>query len=136
MNPCAAPSEFEQALADQVRQLTCPLISLKDGVLLLPLGGILTGEQSQQLIAETIEDLLQRPASDLLLDLEGVADLDEKLERMLIDLVQKVAQRGTRVTFVAARADLQRKMADKKNELSGIKHQASVVQALDQLNRK
>ncbi len=129
-------SEFEQALADQIRQLNCPLISLKDGVVLLPLGGILTGEQSPQLIAETLDGLLQKPVSDLLVDLEGVAGLDEKLERMLINLVQKVAQRGTRVTFVAARADLQRKMADKKNELSGIKHQPSVAQALDQLNRK
>jgi len=129
-------SEIEQALADRVRQLSLPIVPLKDGVVLLPLGGILTPEQNPQSIAGIVDEILKQPAADLLLDLSGISALDENLERMLAEIVRKVAQRGTRVTFIGARADIQRRMADKKSELSGIKHQSSVVKALEHAKGK
>jgi DNA-binding LacI/PurR family transcriptional regulator/anti-anti-sigma regulatory factor len=128
-------SEYEQFLADHVRELTYPVISLKEGVLLIPLAGILTSEQSPQSIAETINEILKQPTSDLFLDLRGISVEDAKLERMLIEIARMVTLRGTRVTLIGARPDTQKRMADPEMALTGISIQSSVVVALEKLNQ-
>jgi anti-anti-sigma regulatory factor len=104
-------------------------------VLLIPLAGILTSEQSPQSIAETINEILKQPTSDLFLDLRGISVEDAKLERMLIEIARMVTLRGTRVTLIGARPDTQKRMADPEMALTGISIQSSVDVALEKLNQ-
>jgi DNA-binding LacI/PurR family transcriptional regulator/anti-anti-sigma regulatory factor len=128
-------SEYEQALADHVRKLTYPVISLKDGVFLIPLAGLLAGEQSPQSMTETINDILKQPTSDLFLDLRGISVVNEKLERTLIEIARTVTTRGTRVTLIGARADIQERLVDKELALAGIHNQSSIALALEHLDQ-
>ncbi len=128
-------SEYEQSLADHVRKLTYPVISLKDGVFLIPLAGILAGEQSPQSMTETINDILKQPTSDLFLDLRGITVANEKLEHALIEIARTVTMRGTRVTLIGARADIQARLVDKEMALTGIHNQSSIALALEHLDQ-
>ncbi|RPI33412.1 MAG: STAS domain-containing protein [Chloroflexota bacterium] len=127
-------SEYEQFLADHIRKLTYPVIALKDGVLLVPLASMLESDQSQQIISETINEIIKQPVADIFLDLRGLSILDTMLEQTLIEIARMVTQRGARVTLIGARPDVQQRMIDQNNGLSAISNQPSIVLALEHLN--
>jgi DNA-binding LacI/PurR family transcriptional regulator/anti-anti-sigma regulatory factor len=129
-------SEAELALADQIRQLSIPFVTVKEGVLLLPMAGILTSADSAPPVDEIMENLLRKPATDLLLDMEGVAELDGNQEGILIEIVQKAGRHGMRVAVVSAQEELQRKLSEKKSGLGGIPQFASVLLALKRRKEK
>lgn len=80
-------SEIEVKLAEQ-RQLSIPIVPIHEGVLIVPLVGILDAYRAQVLTARVLDALPAQRARFLLLDISGVSKVDAEVLQHLLRTVR------------------------------------------------
>lgn len=115
-----ARRESEQTIESQRRQilsLAAPILGVGRNVLALPIIGALDGERSTTIAATLLGAIVERRASDVILDLTGADTVDAATAEHLVALVRAVRLLGARpiltgiqpalaLTFVEAAIDL------------------------------
>lgn len=127
-------ADNEQLLADRIDRLNYPVITVMDGVLLVPMAGMLGTDVSARVIAQLVRDASQQPTTDVFLDLTGVAALDNRLVSMLTETVNTLSVQGIRVTIIGLRPDLQQRMVDHGMDQAHFS-QPSLAVALEQVHQ-
>jgi DNA-binding LacI/PurR family transcriptional regulator/anti-anti-sigma regulatory factor len=128
-------SEYEERLAANIRELSCPVIPVMERVVLLPLAGVVEMEQASQVIHNALTSDVARHASDVLLDLSGVQFIDNKIVRMIIDITQTIILLGARVTLIGISSDIQQRMLGTGMTPGGVTSQPNLAIAIDRLKR-
>jgi rsbT co-antagonist protein RsbR len=115
-----------------IRQLSTPVLQLRDGLLILPMVGTLDQARLVQLRTELLEGVRRRRARVVVLDVTGVPEIDTSAANELIAAVASARMMGAEVivsglsaeiaqTLVTAGIDLQRVISAGDLQ-SGIEH--------------
>jgi anti-anti-sigma factor len=100
-------SEIEMKLAEQ-RQLSIPLVPVHEGVLVAPLVGHLDGYRAQVLTARVLESVGPSRARFVLLDISGVAKIDEEVVGHLVKTTRAVRLLGCQTVLIGVSAEFAR----------------------------
>jgi anti-anti-sigma regulatory factor len=95
----------EEQLRATVNALSVPVIPLANDTLLLPLVGYLDEARAAELTSRLLEAIRARRARVVVLDITGLAHLDEDTVERLHQAIEAARLLGTRVTLVGVRAD-------------------------------
>lgn len=94
------------ASQELVRSLSAPIIPILPSVIVVPLAGILDGEQAQRLMQQVLERISAQRSRDLILDITGVPIMDSHVANVVIQIAQAVKLLGTRTLLVGVRPEV------------------------------
>jgi anti-anti-sigma factor len=124
----------ERVLATTIRELGCPIIPLRQGILLVPLIGAIDSTRAQQIIRTVLSSVQREQATNLLIDVTGVSIIDTQVARALIDLARSVRLLGAETTLVGIRPEIAQSIISLGIELSSLSTQPTLAAALGLLH--
>jgi rsbT co-antagonist protein RsbR len=80
----------------QIEQLSTPVLQLRQGLLIMPVVGILDARRAQQLTEQLLEAIRTRRGKVVVLDITGVAVVDSRVANHLIQTVDAARLMGAR----------------------------------------
>lgn len=98
-----AAYERERELADAVRRLGCPVIPLGEGVLLVPLIGVIDADRAAQVLDVVLQELNRQQARVLLMDITAVPFADANVAEALVKTARAAVLLGAQVFVVGMR---------------------------------
>jgi anti-anti-sigma factor len=113
----------EQVIARQqraIRQLSTPVLQLRDGLLLLPIVGGLDTERLAQLRASLLEAIRRRRARVVVLDVTGVPEIDSVAANQLIGTVAAARMMGAAVIVSGLSAEIAQTLVTAGIDLSRV----------------
>lgn len=105
-------AELQQAAATQnsltetVRTLSFPIIPLVDGVIVLPLVGLLDDERAADFEQRMLSGIQQHQAHTVILDVTGVPSIDQQVATVLLRAVQGARLLGARTTLAGMQPNI------------------------------
>ncbi len=89
--------QTQQQLVETIQELSAPVLDIYNGVLLLPIIGVVDGARAAQLVSVLLNRVEHTRASIVILDVTGVASMDTDVTNILISMAQAVKLLGARV---------------------------------------
>lgn len=125
-----ASYERERALALTVRELGCPIIPLGQGVLLIPLIGVIDESRARLIIETTLASVSAQQAHQVLLDLTGVPLIDTNVAAVLLQLARMIQLLGARAGIIGVRPEIAQSIVSLGVDLHTLQAYASLSTAL------
>lgn len=127
-------TEERLRLAETIRELSTPVISLYDNVILLTLIGDIDEERARQFQESLLEGIEQHNAQKAIIDLTGVPVVDTQVAATLIDATRAARLLGAQVIVVGITPQVAQSIVhlgiDFSNIVTRVDLQAGVVYAL------
>lgn len=101
-----AAHETEQRLTRTIRELSTPILNIREGVLLLPLIGVLDGERASLAITTLLSRVTEMQAQIVILDITGVPTVDTNVANVLLQAAQATGLLGARVILCGIRPEV------------------------------
>ncbi len=115
-------------------ELSTPLLTIGDGVMVLPLVGAVDSRRTQQIMETLLEGIASNGASVAILDITGVAIVDTQVANALLQAAQAVKLLGARVILTGIRPEVAQTLVGLGVDLSAIitrsTLQAGIAEAL------
>ncbi|MEM8534019.1 MAG: STAS domain-containing protein [Chloroflexota bacterium] len=89
--------ETQERLLSTIRELSTPILSIQEGVLLLPIIGFLDTSRAEHVITILLERVTTTQAYVIILDVTGVHTLDTQVANVLLQAARSVELLGARV---------------------------------------
>jgi rsbT co-antagonist protein RsbR len=86
-----------RAQAETIQELSTPVLKVWEGVLAMPLVGVLDTRRAQQMTEELLQAINQQQATVALVDITGVTVLDTRVADHLLDTMRAVSMLGADV---------------------------------------
>lgn len=99
-------NEEQKRLLDLVSTLETPVIPLVEGVLLAPIVGTLDSRRTQALTERLLREVYARHASQVILDITGVAAIDTQVAMGLLQTARAVRLLGCSLTMTGISANV------------------------------
>jgi rsbT co-antagonist protein RsbR len=99
----------EQVIANQqaaIRQISTPILQLREGMLILPIVGALDRERLEQMRARLLEAIRDRRARVIVVDVTGVPEIDTVAANQLIAAVASARMMGAEVIISGLSAEI------------------------------
>lgn len=94
----------EEKTADEyrhaIRRLSTPVVDIWDGILLLPVIGVVDSDRSQQMMEQLLNGIVERQARVVIIDVTGVPTLDTAVADHLIKTTRAASLLGARTMLV------------------------------------
>lgn len=119
----------EQLIAAQqatLRELATPLIPLAEGVIVMPLVGVIDSTRSQQILETLLEGIAARQADIAILDITGVRVVDAQVANGLLRAAQAAKLLGSQVVLTGISPDIAQTLVMLGGDLSGIVTRSSL----------
>jgi DNA-binding LacI/PurR family transcriptional regulator/anti-anti-sigma regulatory factor len=126
----------ERQLADTVRDLGCPLLPLLPRVLLVPLIGAIDAARAQYILTTVLYGISAERAEHVLLDITGVAMIDEQVAGALMQIASASALLGARVALVGVRPEIAQHIASLGMDLRWLVTHPTLATAVQTLLRQ
>jgi anti-anti-sigma factor len=89
-----------------VRGLSSPIIPVLDGILVMPLIGVIDSQRAAMLMETLLRGVEQYRATMVILDVTGVPIIDTQVARALLDAARAAKLLGTQTILVGLRPEL------------------------------
>lgn len=122
--------EQQQTLNETIKQLSLPLIPVRQDALVVPLIGILDQERAQHVIDTVLKQIEQGRTRTLILDVTGVVMVDTQLAKTLLQLAQAAQLLGTRTILVGIRPEVAQLLVSLNTDLSHLQSAATLQEGL------
>lgn len=99
-------AELIRRQADALRELSTPLVPIGDGVLAMPLVGVLDSQRARQVLETLLEGIVHHQADVVILDVTGVAVVDTQVASVLISATRAARMLGAEVALTGLRPDV------------------------------
>jgi rsbT co-antagonist protein RsbR len=130
-------TEERLRLAETIRELSTPVISLYDNIILLTLIGDIDEERAQQFQESLLEGIEQHNAQKAIIDLTGVPVVDTQVAATLIDATRAARLLGAEVIIVGITPQVAQSIVhlgiDFSQIVTRVDLQAGVVYALNSM---
>jgi rsbT co-antagonist protein RsbR len=126
----AAREDLIRRQGESLREVSTPVITLWDSMLLLPLVGIVDSVRAQQ-ISETLLEAISRSEAEVtLIDVTGVPVMDTSVARHILKTVAAAEMLGTRVILTGIGPSTAQTMVKLGIDMSGVPTRASLKSGL------
>jgi len=125
----AALSEREQ-LSTAVRALSSPVVPVLEGILVMPLIGVIDSERASILVASLLRAIEQHGADMVILDVTGVPLIDTQVARVLLDAIAGAQLLGAQTVVVGVRPELAQTIVGLGVDLSHVITQSDLQSAV------
>ena len=115
-----------QCQAESLREVSTPVITLWDSMLLLPLVGIVDSVRAQQISERLLEAIARTEAEVTLIDVTGVPVMDTSVARHILKTVSAAEMLGTRVILTGISPSTAQTMVKLGIDMSGVPTRASL----------
>jgi len=132
----------EERISRQAQELmemaSVPIVQVWEGVVLVPLIGMLDSQRTQQLMERLLQKITETGSPIALVDITGVPTIDTQTAQHLIETVSAVRLLGAEVVLTGLRPMIAQTLVHLGVDLSNVVTRASLVagfrMALDRLN--
>ncbi len=95
-----------RAQADLLQELSTPVIPVTDDVLVMPIIGSVDSARARGILETVLEEVVNRRASVVLLDITGVALIDSQVANALVQTAQAAQLLGARLILTGIRPEV------------------------------
>jgi anti-anti-sigma factor len=115
-----------EQLSATVRGLASPIIPVLDGLLVMPLVGVIDSQRAALLMETLLHGVERYRATMVILDVTGVPIIDTQVARTLLDAARAVKLLGTQTMLVGLRPELAQTIVGLGLDLTGLSTQADL----------
>ncbi|WP_437819096.1 STAS domain-containing protein [Sorangium sp. So ce1078] len=115
--------QLEDALRMQAKtllELSTPIVPISQGVLVLPLVGVLDAARAEQMMESLLGKVVERQARVAIIDVTGVPRIDAGSASALLQVARAVRLLGAQVILTGIRPEVSRAIVGLDIELAGI----------------
>jgi rsbT co-antagonist protein RsbR len=116
----AIQEELLRAQAEALAALSCPLLTVAEGVLVMPLIGAIDARRASLLQASLLDGIAACRARVAILDITGVAAVDRAMAEVLIRTAQAVRLLGAEVVLTGIRPEVAQAFVALGADLGGL----------------
>lgn len=125
-----AQKRLEEALREAIQELSTPMIQIWEGVLALPIIGIVDSNRATQMMQSLLEEIQSKRCKIAVLDLTGVRTLDTATIDHLFRMVRAASLLGSRCVVSGMSPDVAQTVVGLGLEMSGLQAFRSLQEAL------
>lgn len=129
-NYAKAREEVISEQAEQLLELTTPVVRLWEGVLAVPLVGTLDSERTQVVMEKLLEALVATGAEQAIVDITGVLAVDTQVAQHLLKTVMAARLMGAECTISGIRPQIAQTIVQLGIEFGDITTKATLADAL------
>ncbi|WP_437312757.1 STAS domain-containing protein [Sorangium sp. So ce385] len=118
------------AQRDAIQAMSVPVIRVADGVLCLPIVGMIDDARAGALLERLLEAIAAQQAAEVLLDITGVPALDARAAAQLVSAATAARLLGASCTLVGVSPALARTLVDLGIDLGGLATAATLAEGL------
>ena len=125
-----ADERLRQQSRDVLEMATVPVVQVWEGILLVPLIGMLDSARTQQLMERLLHRLTETSSSVAVLDITGVPTIDTQTAQHLIETIKAVRYIGAEVVLTGVRPAIAQTLVHLGVDLSTATTRASLAAGL------
>ena len=122
----AKQAEIIQRQAQEILEISTPVMQVWEGVLVAPLIGTLDSQRTQQLMERLLQRIVATNSPMALVDVTGVPTIDTQTAQHLIDTISAVRLLGAQVILTGIRPAIAQTLVHLGVDLSGITTRSSL----------
>jgi rsbT co-antagonist protein RsbR len=126
----AAKAETIEQQSAAIRQLSTPILEVWDGVLVLPIIGILDTQRNEAIMADLLGSIVRRRAKWAIIDITGIELADTRTVDSLLKVVRAAKLLGTTCILSGVRPDVARTLVELGVQLDEITTRRNLKDAL------
>jgi rsbT co-antagonist protein RsbR len=130
--------ERERVIHDQqeaLRELSTPVLQLREGLLILPVIGILDSSRARQLTEQLLGAIQQKRATVVVIDITGVATIDRTVANHLVQTVEAARLMGARTIVTGLSSESAQTLVDLDVDLGMMKTVGDLQGGLEEAER-
>ena len=134
----AKMADREQTIRQQeeaIRELSTPTLQVRDGLLILPIIGLLDTQRAKQLTDSLLHAIRVHRARVVVMDITGVATVDSKVANHLIQTVEAAALMGASVIVTGVSAEVAQSLVTLGVDLGRIRTLGDLQGGLEEAER-
>jgi rsbT co-antagonist protein RsbR len=108
------------AQQEAIRELSTPVLQLRDGLLILPLVGTLDAKRARQLTADLLSTIRALRARVVVMDVTGIGGLDSIVSNHLVQTIEAARLMGAAVIVTGLSPEVAQSLVMLGVELSGV----------------
>ncbi len=125
-----ASSREREQLSQSIRELSTPVLPIFNGILVMPLIGIIDAQRATHLIQALLVATEQHKATSVILDVTGVPLIDTMVARGLLQAAQAIKLLGAQTVIVGLRPELAQTIIGLGVSLTGLVTHADLQSGL------
>lgn len=115
---------------DEITEISTPVIRVWDGIVALPIIGILDSTRTQTMMENLLQEIVSTGSTIAILDISGVPTVDSLVAQNLIKTVSATRLMGAECIISGIRAEIAQTIVHLGIDLSNIKTKATLASAL------
>ncbi|MEN9936853.1 MAG: hypothetical protein RLZZ387_3432 [Chloroflexota bacterium] len=124
-------SDEREQLTTAVRELASPVMPVLEGILVMPLIGVVDSQRAADLTAALLRGIQQHHTSIVIIDVTGVPIVDTQVARVLLQAAEATRLLGARTVLVGLRPELAQTIVGLGVDLSAIVTRADLQSGVD-----
>jgi len=125
-----AAEEANRIKDELIVELSTPVITIWEGVLLAPIVGSLSEERAAQMTEALLSATVERKAQVVILDITGVRTIDTHVVQRLVQSVAAISLLGAACVLTGVSAHVAQTLVHLNSDLSGIRTRRRLADAL------
>ena len=129
------PAKVIQQQREAIRELSTPVLQLREGLLMLPVIGMIDTQRARQLTEGLLQAIRAQRARVVIMDITGVAAVDSKVANHLLQTVQAARLMGAAVLITGLSAAVAQTLVAIGVDLSRLSTLSDLQSGLDEADR-
>jgi rsbT co-antagonist protein RsbR len=121
--------------ADAIRELSTPILELRDGLLLLPIVGVVDSHRAAQMTEQLLAAIREYRAKALVVDITGVPAVDTMVANHLVQATEAARLLGATSVVTGISAEVAQTMVKIGIDLSGLRTVGSLREGILEANK-
>src|ERR671910_32927 len=128
-------ARYQDDLQEAIRELSTPVLQLRDRLLILPIIGVLDTARARQLTEQLLGAIRDNRATVVVIDITGVATIDRTVANHLVQTVEASRLMGARTILTGLSPDIAQTLVDLGVDLSMMKTVGDLQGGLEEAER-
>lgn len=127
--------EYVQAQKETISGLSLPTIRVSEGILVMPLIGVLDSVRAGQVMETLLEETIKNEVKAVIIDVTGISTIDTQVANHLVRMIRALRLMGTQSIITGIRPDVSVTMAQQDIGLGDVVALRNVQQALEHIQK-